>query len=395
LAFCGLILLAAILTGCRGGAQTDIVQREMRQQEDKIYAMEDYLAQYQQLLCDVRRENAQLRRQLAERQSAPSTAPDKKNEPAPWTPERSEGPAISPPKSPSSTAPKIEPDAPSFEPAGPEVPPLDTSQNDSSPDAVDRDGIDSAASREPQLLVAFAEEPSVEMPVAGPPQHLWIDGEVVPGDDESGTRLLVDVEPLAAGGGPATFAGTLSLMVLDPDGQQGARSLARWDFSGEDLQRAADETTGGRAMRFRLQLPADAAIERPVELWARLLDDESGKLLAHVEIDFGHPGHFSSVRQSPTDRQLAVQASVHTVVESLPTLDQRPGWSQWQTARPGESNLLAERTGRAEGQWQAAAEPPPTAALGSPSAVLPAAAEEASAPPVHAELAPPRWSPTR
>ena len=35
-------------------------------QEDQIYAMQDYMQQYQQLVCQYRSENASLRRQLAE-----------------------------------------------------------------------------------------------------------------------------------------------------------------------------------------------------------------------------------------------------------------------------------------------------------------------------------------
>ena len=48
----GLVAALAVLwlAGCQSGVERDIVQRELRQQEDQIYAMEDYLAEYQQLL---------------------------------------------------------------------------------------------------------------------------------------------------------------------------------------------------------------------------------------------------------------------------------------------------------------------------------------------------------
>ena len=52
--------LAIALAGCQSGGQSDLVTRELRMQEDQIYAMEDYLSQYQQLLCELRAENARL-----------------------------------------------------------------------------------------------------------------------------------------------------------------------------------------------------------------------------------------------------------------------------------------------------------------------------------------------
>jgi hypothetical protein len=401
----------------------------MRQQEDQIYAMQDYLAQYQQMLCEARRENAQLRCQLAQQQPCPSAPSGAARGPAPWKPERAKGPAMGAPAAPS---------APEAEPAPPEVPPLEeTSQRpaaspQTSPAPTSRppDGqspsapeppptrsapaappstesapaADPASDGEPPLFVVPAVEPGADESAvefrtpsaAGPPQTVWLDGEVIPGNDHAGARLLVDVEPLSADGGPATFAGTLSLMVLDPGDQQGDRSLARWDFTPDQLRQAAEPVSGGRAMRLRLQLPADVTVRRPVELWARLVDDEAGKLLTHVGVDLGQPQHFSSIHRRPSaDGQLAATTDDRALLQSR-TLAQRPGWSQWRIARPGESNLLAERTGRAEGHWQAAAEPAPAAAVGLPS--LPAnmaPVEDLPELPPAEQVPLPTWSPTR
>ena len=65
-------LIPLLLIGCQSNAQQDLIARELRMQEDQIYAMEDYLTQYQQLLCDVRAENAALRRKLADVQGGES-----------------------------------------------------------------------------------------------------------------------------------------------------------------------------------------------------------------------------------------------------------------------------------------------------------------------------------
>ncbi len=409
----------------------------MRQQEDKIYAMEDYMAQYQQMLCETRRENARLRRELADRKSSSSSSrsptPASPTAPPPWRPEREDGPSISPPGIPTTPPPTTPAGPPDIEPAGspgidstlPDVPPLDASSLDeidldegaqlrevslepisSSSDGDHRPTRESLtppnhAQTQPRVLIAWADEP-------GPPAHIWLNGEVFPAVDRAETRLLVDVEPLAAGGGPATCSGPLSLMVLDPDAAPGRRSLARWDFSADQVQQTAERVANGRALRFRLQLPddllADLPADRPVELWVRLVDEAAGKLLAHVGIDLDQRSRFTSIRPpAPARDQLADQTPDRTLAESR-ALAQRPGWSQWQTARPGESNLLAERTGRAEGNWQAAAAPPPAPALGLPvPAVTPASAESEPLPAtsddrydVEPPLAiPPSWSPTR
>ncbi len=394
----------------------------MREQEDKIYALEDYLAQYQQLLCDARQENSQLRRQLAKRKASASPTPAETTGPKPWSPDREDGPSIGP-----VGPPEIEPleSAPiEVEPTGPEVPPLDATSlravdvpNDEGqlrdvtsitmpPKTV---GLSSAAGLpaadakdprdedEPRGLMIWADDP---MP--GPPSHVWLNGEAFPGYDGSGPRLLVDVEPLA-GGGPAIFGGPLSLMILDPEGPPGRRSLARWDFSADEVQHAAERVANGRALRFRLQLPDDLPSERPLELWVRLVDGEAGKLLAHVGIDLEDRSRFSSIRPPAPARRVADATHDRELAESRAQAE-RPGWSQWQTARPGESNLLAERTGRAEGSWQAAATPPPATALGLPMpAVVPATAEiEQPSQPSddryatdQAVVVPPSWSPTR
>src|SRR4051794_12383632 len=60
----GAALLAVCVAGCQSNAERDLVARDRRMQEDQMWAMQDYLQQYQQLICRFRSENASLRRQL-------------------------------------------------------------------------------------------------------------------------------------------------------------------------------------------------------------------------------------------------------------------------------------------------------------------------------------------
>ncbi|MGL4511907.1 MAG: hypothetical protein ACRCT8_02365 [Lacipirellulaceae bacterium] len=81
----GIALLAAcccvLAAGCRNGRQmqSDLVQRELRLQEDEIYRLEDHLAEYQSILSDTRCELEETKRQLADAkggaQSSTSGAP--------------------------------------------------------------------------------------------------------------------------------------------------------------------------------------------------------------------------------------------------------------------------------------------------------------------------------
>ena len=54
------------VVGCQNNSQRDLMARDRRMQEDQIYALQDYITQYQQLLCRYRSENCELKRQLAD-----------------------------------------------------------------------------------------------------------------------------------------------------------------------------------------------------------------------------------------------------------------------------------------------------------------------------------------
>ena len=49
-----------ILMGCHGGVETDILERELRLQEDRIYELEDYIKQYQSMLKECQAQQGNL-----------------------------------------------------------------------------------------------------------------------------------------------------------------------------------------------------------------------------------------------------------------------------------------------------------------------------------------------
>ena len=49
-------LLALLLGGCHGGVETEVLERELRRQEDYIYQLQDQIEQYRMALDDCRQD---------------------------------------------------------------------------------------------------------------------------------------------------------------------------------------------------------------------------------------------------------------------------------------------------------------------------------------------------
>ena len=406
LALAGLLLsLTAMLTaGCRSGGENDLVARELRMQEDQLYAMEDYLTQYQQLLRKCRAENASLKCELDERsEELPEPAARNRRRNGVREPSRLTTPPVVPPVLPEAD------ETPATSPENiqlPEVPPLEetTDSNSTLPDAeslhedphavaelpsIESADVQNVAAIETEADVAAAssrrnleQDAPATMDLA---TRISLDGEVVE-NAGGGSRLLVDVAPLTSDGEPASYFGGLSLMVLAPGNSGQPQSLARWDFSAEDAQAAIAETDHGRAMRFYLELPVDAAIDEPVQLWARLLPETGEKLLAHADIDFQQPGPFSSVVDPAAPRESADQQEQKMAIEqsgqdepdeiSMQVVEhdrdepRRPIQvdvtdGSWSVARPDEPQGFAPHENEPTGSWRTASEPLPTIAAPS------------------------------
>ena len=60
-----LTVLAFGLAGCRGGVDTDLLERDLRLQEDRIYELEDHLADCHAVVQTYQQENATLRKRLS------------------------------------------------------------------------------------------------------------------------------------------------------------------------------------------------------------------------------------------------------------------------------------------------------------------------------------------
>ncbi len=391
----GLLLAMLFLTGCQSGGQQDLVVREMRQQEDQIFAMQNYLEDYQKLLCQYRADNAALKRQLAEgRSSEPRSKDDNSNSPKELEPRKRR---TSPPKE-SDQDSNSEPDRgpnmelpPAPEITDPEVPPLDATKSSQADLNWGQEEEIQNTSRDSQVLTAAAiEQVESEVEVAAPEplverialieitkgedaqfasrsvrsaELILVQGEVVPNDSGGGPRIFVEVKALESAIGPGPFVGRAELMVLNPaDGSP--QPVARWNFAADAVQ-AAMSDADGRTMQFRLELPPESAVDTPVELWVRLLPAEGGKMLTHVPLDLLQAGQFTSTQgnskvvQDSKPTQLLVSSShiAHgdPVRRNLYTATSIDG-DGWTTALPGEPS---DAHCLSESQWRASSEPIP------------------------------------
>jgi hypothetical protein len=356
LALFGAALGAPLIAGCQSNAQQDLVAREMRMQEDQIYALEDYLAEYQQLLCKMRAENAALRQQLADDDGIDEELPQRPSRP------RTEGPAIEAPATPGIDVPPPEIELP-------DVPPLEeTSSSDAELEfesAADGDAVLAAGEFADDAMFATpaaASEPTIPQPVI---REVWLHGEVVENDSGGGPRLIVEIEPFDINKLPATFAGSLSLMLLAPGGDGGRENLARWDFAPKEVQAALADAADDGKIRFHLELAPDMPITESTQLWVRLLPQNGDKLLASADIDLHEPGFFSSFRPAPPQFD---QSEQHPVVALATTTSPSTGSQTpvelsdagWSIARPGEPANSGNDSSDS-GEWRASDEPPPIA----------------------------------
>lgn len=367
--------LMSLMSGCQSNAQFDQVARELRMQEDELYALEDYLNQYQQLVCKYRTENAALKRQLADRGARPATSPrtdaTTPDEPVDTTPSNDTTPA---------------------DIQDPGVPPLQQTLPDSSNSNGRRQrGRVTPASAEGERQSLAARALALEAVDQSPPAtEVWLHGEIVANETGGGPRMIVEVEPLDAEGRTTEFDGVLSLMLTAPGDDGRDVNVARWDYKPVEVHAATDAATGTNAIRFFLELPADSAATEAKKLWVRLFSRRTGRLVADSAIDLSQPSLFSSrdgmtssanSMVSSHEESPVVTASFAehdgdveqvAVEEVAAEEDGDTGESRevaaistgmfdggWTIAKPGKPAGLPEAEEHAASEWRASSEPPP------------------------------------
>jgi hypothetical protein len=382
-------LVLLCLTGCQSNSDRDLIARDRRLEEDQLYAMQDYISQYQQLVCRYRRENATLKRQLTDESA--STSAVREPQPIPRTPNNTpgtyNGPKIDIPPTPgtgkkNSPGPDIElPDVPP-----PNVPPLKRSTSDDADrrfhqsvsgvlkgrDEPDRyaeaasyaelqgkGAIKSPASAGGAAAEDAPANGTVNEPANGTSPDILLSGEVVQNESGGGPRLVVDIESFDRSGRITQFDGTVSMMLVSTSGDK-PRKLARWDFGPDNVRAAVDANADEPTMRFHVELPAGTQADGSTELWVRLAPTSGDKLLSHAKVDLSRPGVFSSRANKLWASEESVIAASYVETSTAPAETAAPvNEGTWAVALPGKPANLPPDSDAADGGWKATKEPLP------------------------------------
>jgi len=279
------ILLAVTVpaVGCKSDLNQQLLERELRYQEDQIYHLQDKLAEQCARLEYVADENASLRRQLGV-SDVDNAAPSRRGRgrvptvaPAVTVPPAIEIPDASPLPPPRGGGPPASLQPPTLE----GVPPLPTDPGGRSPTTDSGEGlslppatvsfdpaarpIEAATGSGSSTVATAAEEPApslVRMSYedsagAGGPVRIVINRTTSAGIDANADGLSeglsLAIEPRDTGERLASLAGDLTITAFDASASAADPPLARWTVTADDA--AAHFRPAGRRRGLVLELP--------------------------------------------------------------------------------------------------------------------------------------------
>ncbi len=329
------LLLGAL--GCRTTAdnQIDLLERELRVQENYIYELEDYVVEYSEKLRGCRGCSPPQTAVYAEELYVPEHEPTPKRrkhskkssrrqadeeksilEPVdePEIEIEEDLPASSSDEPPADVSPE-DIDVPESldiefgDPVGDldDAPPLrqvatDGMEYDSTdddvfyiPDPVDFEPAVTVkeatgneqfakeifADEEFETAAAVVERVAERLEVA---QLFRSEGDGPSQGNRSPQNLLVVVEALDANDEPVDLTGEVSLMVMMADGDVHDR-LKRWDFTAAETVAAWQSSDLGDGLHLELPLEKIELPEAPLELWVRLVTTDGRKLLTQLPFE--------------------------------------------------------------------------------------------------------------
>ena len=266
-----LVCFVFLLTGCRGG-RNEIIERELRLQEDKIFQLEDMVDQCHAMLESSRRENEALKQQQGGSSTSDSISTASGS-----------GPSLSVPPGISGTSR----DGNDFEPLDLEPPKIEQGV----PTDDSGSSIDAPRDKTPAAGTAFRNEPPSHENVA----RIVINKQLIGGRDAIGDRqdegLMVVFEPQDASGRWTQAAlGDVSIVVLDPAKRGPDSRVARWNFTADEAAAHFKKSTLGRGFHFELPWPSKPPESRSLKLYVRLRTPDGQKFIAEATIPVDPPG---------------------------------------------------------------------------------------------------------
>lgn len=313
------LLWLACLTaaGCHArNGNRELLERELRLQEDRIYDLEDELAAANRRLEACQRE-------LQDRGGAGAATEGFGQPPQVTVPSLDAAPPTTfEPGTPEEDAPRFEAppyeeapyyDEPAFE-ANPQQ--LDAPRYEPGPHQEDSAPYDEEASPadeqtyvDPAQDVDYDEFGFASLPVVGSYEDEEFEetdfriSEITlnrlltqsyDDDDEAGSDgILVVVEPRNAAGRIINVPAQISVVVADPTLAGPSSRIARWDFDAEDAADRFRQTTLGRGMHFRLPWKDEIPSGRDVMVHVRCITTDGVELRAERELKIPSPGESS------------------------------------------------------------------------------------------------------
>lgn len=291
-----LVLALAVMLGmgCRSRSERDLVERELRMQEDQVYMLESYISDYQEILRRCRCENQELQQEISRLRSgeeiARPPATDIQKEDTlddSWSPNRPRPRSLlGRPRSPALPDPFRDDRAPDATEEAPPIPEIkieiDEAEEEIAPlTPLPEQGTRSRRSAEPDppavvpaavLSDAKPLTKEISTPTTILGEYVALEGQVIP-------SLHVAVMPRSEDGKRLDFRGTLEVMLLDPDAGPDSPSLARWEFTPAEVEAAWRDAELRETFDVLAGLPEELPFDQPLELWVRLLPEAGGKIL--------------------------------------------------------------------------------------------------------------------
>ncbi|HEX3868890.1 MAG TPA: hypothetical protein VHV77_00495 [Pirellulales bacterium] len=290
-------MLMALLVGCRSHTTQELLERDLRQQEDALYQLQCKLDQQCALVDALSQENATLR---SGAYPAPATTPTT----VPTTrPPRSIRNGDTSPLAPPTIELPGEQAAPFRAP--PEIKPFD-------PNVPEGEVPPSASAPTPPIIVTPTAEMTIETSndTAAEVAVISLNPRVTGGyasDDKPGDDgVTVLVEPRTADGKLVERPGALTIVVMDPAVAGVKGRIARWDFSEQDIVSRWRSSPDGKGWRFDLHWPSAPPVHGDLIVHTRYTTASGAKLDAQAPIKVDVPGVAPTVDRKqavPTSRQ--------------------------------------------------------------------------------------------
>jgi hypothetical protein len=345
LAVCGLCL-----SGCKSGkGNQELLERELRCQEDHIYELESALDQCEAELESARRENQTLKRDGAASDQGPRGS---SNVPIIELPSDSGSPRSTPRGRPQ------EPSLPIVEPGEEFTPTPGNPGASTRPEPSDR--------RIARIVL--------NKQLTGGLNHQR------QGGDEG---ILVVFEPRNARGEMVAEPGDVSIALVDPERSGPQARVARWDFAAnEAFEQFHRSGVLGRGYEFELPWPDAAPQNKKLDLFVRYVTPDGRKLLSKMTISVDPPTGGQARRwRTPGGNASEPEGSASAAPPDQAAQSVRRRRFLWSGADRGSRDTEAPAFGDTGSDSRASTgSREPTIELGEESATAEAAAPAAGAP---------------